>query len=233
MEEAVEALVTAASEDAGRPPASIEIDIDLPGTLGVTGTVAGVRGDVVHHVTYSRMQPSLRLAAWIRLLALSAACPDRAFEAVTIGRAQKYSRNLVTVSHMGPLGPDSASRKRVAEEHLRAVVDLFHLGMREPLPLYCKTSAAYAAAREAGADDADDVAKKAWETTQRDRTNEDEDAEHLFVLGELSFKDLVSLSGRADEDGLARFTPPETSRFGLYARLLWSGLLDHETVRNR
>ncbi|HEX3333136.1 MAG TPA: exodeoxyribonuclease V subunit gamma [Acidimicrobiales bacterium] len=233
MEEAVEALVVAASEDGGPPPTSLDVAIDLPGTLGVTGTVTGVRGDVVHNVTYSRMQPTLRLAAWVRLLALSAAWPDRPFEAVTIGRAEKYSRHLVTVSRMGPLGPDAASRERLAEEHLGGVVELFKLGMREPLPLYCKTSAAYAAAREAGADDADDVAKKAWETTQRGRNNEDRDAEHLFVLGELPFKDLVNLSGRADDGGLDRFTPPETSRFGLYARLLWSGLLEYETVRGR
>ena len=233
MEAAVEALVAAASEDGAAPPVSIEVEIDLPGTLGVTGTVSGVRGDVVHNVTYSRMQPSLRLAAWVRLLALSAARPEHPFEAVTIGRAEKYSRHLVTVSRMGPLGPDPRTRKQVAEEHLGALVDLFELGMREPLPLYCKTSAAYAAAREAGADDADDVAKKAWETTQRERTNEDKDAEHLFVLGELSFKDLVQLSGRVDEGRSARCTPPETSLFGLYARLLWGGLLEHETVRGR
>jgi exodeoxyribonuclease V gamma subunit len=229
MEASVEALV-AAAEDRGPPPVSVDVVIDLPGSDVVTGTVAGVRGDVVRNVTYSRMQPSLRLAAWVRLLALSAAWPERPFEAVTIGRAEKYSRRLVTVSRMGPLGHDAAGRRLEAHEHLGAVVDLFKLGMREPLPLYCKTSAAYAAARQAGADDADDVAKKVWETTQRERTNEDKDEEHLFVLGELSFKDLVQLSGRADEDGLARFSPPETSRFGLYARLLWDGLLQHETL---
>jgi exodeoxyribonuclease V gamma subunit len=133
---------------------------------------------------------------------------------------------------MGPLGADAASRKELAEQHLGALTELFKLGMREPLPLYCKTSAAYAAAREAGADDADDVAKKAWETTQRERTNEDKDAEHVFVLGEISYKELVQLSGAADEEGLTRCAPPETSRFGLYARLLWAGLLAHETVRS-
>jgi exodeoxyribonuclease V gamma subunit len=232
MEEAVEALVVAGSEDGGTP-LSHEVAIDLPGTLGLTGTVAGVKGDVVHNVTYSRMQPSLRLAAWVRLLALSAAWPEHPFEAVTIGRAEKYSRHLVTVSRLGPLGTNAASRKEMAEERLGAVVELFKFGMREPLPLYCKTSAAYAKARESGADDADDIAKKTWETTQRERTNEDKDAEHVFVLGEVSYKQLVELSGPADEDGLTRCAPPETSRFGLYARLLWAGLLEHETLRSR
>jgi exodeoxyribonuclease V gamma subunit len=105
--------------------------------------------------------------------------------------------------------------------------------MRAPLPLYCKTSAAYAAAREGGADDADDVARKAWETTQREYENEDRDLEHLFVLGDdLSFKDMVKRSGQPDDDQCGRLTPPETSCFGLYARLLWSGLLEHETLRS-
>ncbi len=48
--------------------------------------------------------------------------------------------------------------------------------------------------------------------------------------GLLSFKDMVALSGRAasDEAASRTSTPPETSRFGLYARLLWRGLLEHE-----
>jgi exodeoxyribonuclease V gamma subunit len=233
IEEGVEALVAAAVEDGGLPPESVDVAIDLAGTPGVVGTVTGVRGDVVHTVTYSRMQPSLRLAAWVRLLALSAAQPERPFEAVTIGRAEAHSRHLVTVARFGPLGPDAATRKGVAEAHLRTVVDLFRRGMREPLPLYCKTSEAYAAAREAGADDADDAAKKRWETSQRERTNEDGDAEHVFVLGKLSFKELVAQSGPLDEDECDWLDPPETSRFGLYARLLWGGLLEHETLRGR
>jgi exodeoxyribonuclease V gamma subunit len=234
IEEGVEALVSAAAEDGGPPPVSVDVAIDLAGTPGVVGTVAGVRGDVVHTVTYSRMQPSLRLAAWVRLLALSAARPERPFEAVTIGRAEAHSRHLVTVAHFGPLGPDAPTRRDMAETHLHTIVDLFRRGMREPLPLYCKTSAAYAAARENGADDADDVAKKWWDTSQRARPNEDGDAEHLFVLGDaLSFKDMVARSGRPDEDECDGLTPTETSRFGLYARLLWGGLLEHETLRSR
>jgi exodeoxyribonuclease V gamma subunit len=233
IEEGVEALVAAAAEDRGPSPVSVDVAIDLVGTPGVEGTVTGVRGDVLHTVTYSRMQPSLRLAAWVRLLALSAARPERPFEAVTIGRAEAHSRHLVTVARLGLLGPDADTRKGVAETHLRTVVDLFRRGMREPLPLYCKTSAAYAAARAAGADDADDLAKKRWESPQRARPNENGDAEHVFVLGELSFKEMVAQSGPPDQDECDWLVPPESSRFGLYARLLWGGLLEHETLRGR
>jgi exodeoxyribonuclease V gamma subunit len=232
IEKGVDALVLAAVAEGGPSPVSLDVVIDLPGIPEVVGTVAGVRGDVAHTVTYSRLQPTLRLAAWVRLLALSAAWPERPFEAVTIGRAEARSNRLVTVARIRPLGPDASTRKQVAETHLRTLVNLFRRGMRAPLPLYCKTSAAYAAAREAGADDADDVARKMWETGQRERPNEDSDAAHVFVLGERSFKEMVRLSGEPDDDE-HRWCTSESSRFGVYARLLWSGVLEHETLRSR
>ena len=37
-------------------------------------------------VTYSRVNPRHRIAAWVRLLAVQAAHPGRAFESVTVGR---------------------------------------------------------------------------------------------------------------------------------------------------
>ena len=37
--------------------------------------------------------------------------------------------------------------------------------MTQPLPLYCRTSAAYAAARVHGADDADVAGRQKWEST--------------------------------------------------------------------
>ena len=104
-------------------------------------------------------------------------------------------------------------------------------GLCEPLPLYCKTSAAWAAAVAAGADTA--AAKRTaagcWESGWDD-PKEDADAEHELVLGQhVSTETLLALSGtpRPDEAGWA---PAEATRFGLYARRMWDGLLALEQV---
>jgi exodeoxyribonuclease V gamma subunit len=106
-----------------------------------------VSGQLLRTVTYSRVNPRQRLAAWVRLLALTAADPERRYEAVTIGRARSEARNRasVTVARIGPLDPAAALAQLVA------LVDLYDRGMREPLPIASETSAAYAAAvAEAG-----------------------------------------------------------------------------------
>ena len=67
--------------------------------------------------------------------------------------------------------------------------------MAQPLPLYCKTSGAYAAARVAGADDADVSARQKWESSF-EREQEDKDRAHQLALGGLlSYNDMVSCSG--------------------------------------
>ena len=183
MEHDVEALVeaSAASGD-GTAATSLVVDLELTGLPDLAGVVQGVRGDVVHLVTYRRMQPALRLAAWVQLLAATAAEPERPFSALTIGRAEARSSRTVSIAEIAPLGPDPASRKENAETQLRRLLVLFGLGMAQPLPLYCKTSGAYAAARVAGADDADVSARQKWESSF-EREQEDKDRAHQLALG--------------------------------------------------
>jgi exodeoxyribonuclease V gamma subunit len=233
MADSIEALVASSAEGAELVPMGIDVRVELQDLPTVIGTVPGIRGDVIHAVTYRRMQPALRLGAWVRLLALSAALPDRPFVAITIGRAEKRSSRLVSSSRIGPLGPDPQSRKEVAQAHLRNLVELFLRGMREPLPLYCKTSAAYAAARRSESDDAAGIALQNWEST-RDFQLENRDNEHLLVLGaELTYAEMVARAGLLDPDELPEDGPREATRFGLYARRLWDGLLEFERVANQ
>jgi exodeoxyribonuclease V gamma subunit len=211
-------------------PESIDVRVDLPGGRRLVGTVAGVRGDVVHTVTYSKLGPAPRLLAWLRLLALTATAPDREFEACTIGRSNKR-RATITVAQIRPLGPDAATRKSMAEGHLEALIDLYQRGMREPLPLYLKTSAAWAKAVDTGRDPVAD-ASSAWTSGYRFE-GEDKDAEHLLVLGaDVAFDDVLGICGApTGEEG--SWEASEATRFGAYARRLWDGLLAHEELTDR
>jgi exodeoxyribonuclease V gamma subunit len=194
------------------------------------GTVASVRGEVVHTVTYSKLGPAPRLLAWLRLLALTATAPEREFEACTIGRSNKRGATIA-VARIGPLAADAPSRKVVAEGHLEVLVDLYQRGMCEPLPMYLKTSAAWAEATDRGRDPAAD-ASSAWTSGYR-FDGEDKDAEHLLVLGDdVAFDDLLGISGTPVGDE-GDWVASEATRFGVYARRLWDGLLAHEEVTDR
>jgi exodeoxyribonuclease V gamma subunit len=195
---------------------SVDVKVVLPDGRTLGGTVPGVAGDTLRVVTYSRVSPRHRLAAWVRLLALTAARPERRFEAMTIGRAPSGSGASVTIARILPL--DAA----LARDHLAVLVDLFDRGMREPAPLACLTSAAYA---EAGAG----AARNAWESSYEfDR--EDREPEHVLVRGGvLAFEELMAEPARSDE----RWDMDETRRFGRWARRLWDGLLQHERLEHR
>ncbi len=92
------------------------------------------------------------------------------------------------------------------------LVDLFDRGLREPLPLACLTSAAFAAGRRRG--------RGEWVSDRFDK--EDKEPEHQFAFGGVrSYADLRAELPRDDE----RWDPVEPSRFGQYALRLWSGLL--------
>ena len=185
------------------PAGSVDVRVTLPDGRRLNGTVPDVHGTLLRSVTYSRVNPRHRLVAWVRFLALTAAHPDREFEAATVGRAVFGGPRgaAVTVVRLPRMEPD------VALEHLAALAELFDDGMCEPLPLACKTSAAYAAGGKAA---------KEWES-EWNFTREDQELEHQLVFGGiLTFEELL---GSTD--------------FDRRARQLWDGPLGWEQVQFR
>jgi exodeoxyribonuclease V gamma subunit len=100
--------------------------------------------------------------------------------------------------------------------------------MREPLPLYCATSAAYAEAATAGEDPLA-AAVSEW-TSDWNFAKEDADFEHQLVLGGIrTIEDLLGEPPRTDERGPG-WEPSESSRFGRYARRMSDGLRSCEEL---
>jgi exodeoxyribonuclease V gamma subunit len=230
----VEQLVAAAADyvPAADPSASVDVRVELSDGRALVGTVPGVRGDFVAALTYSRVAPRHRLSAWVYLLALAAARPETAYEAVTLGRrrADGSRDDEVTVARIR-LSNGPEARRAEAQRELAVLVDLFDRGMREPLPLYCKTSAAYAAAVAAGKDGRA-AAGKEW-TTGWNFSREDAEPEHRLVLGGTrTIVELFEEQPRDDEQGEG-WALDEPSRAGRYARRLWDGLRVSEEVIDR
>ena len=226
----LESLVEAASDQ--RLPTSIAVNVVLPGGGTVVGTVPRVRGNVIHRVTFSRMSAGLRLVSWLHLLALNAAMPEREFEAATFTRGRGGQEgSSVSVARIPKLAADADARRDMAFGQLVTIVDLYFRAMREPPPLYCRTSAAWAEAafrqRPAAA-----AADGEW-TSSIFIPREDKQEEHVMVLGGVvPFGELLSSGPRPDETGDG-WDERETSRFGRWARRLWDGLLAHEQVVGR
>ena len=210
-------------------PRSLDVNLALPDGRTLAGTVNGVCGDTIRAISYSRVRPRDRLRAWVRLLALTAARPDRPFESVVIGRARAGAYQAdVTVARIPPLGDDPAARRDAALAGLTILIDLYDRGMREPLPLACDASAAYAQAAATGGD-GPTAAEKAW-TSTFEFPKEDRQPEHLLVYGgEIPLAALLDQAPRADE----AWADDEPTRFGRYARRLWDGLLAREVVGDR
>jgi exodeoxyribonuclease V gamma subunit len=130
-----------------------------------------VIGDTRRSVAYSRLGRKARLAAWVELLALTAAHPDRTWRAVTLGRGMPDTkgpdgdRAVASMSTLAccpprelggkkrsrivdnPLGPPDGpadARRDAALELLDQLVQLRASGLCGPLLLPCETAGAYA-----------------------------------------------------------------------------------------
>jgi exodeoxyribonuclease V gamma subunit len=151
---------------------SAEVEVRL-GERTVRGTIENVGDGLLRTVLYARVRARHRLGAWVRLLALTAS-RERPFEAVLVGRGE--GRGVVVV-RLGPVDVE------VARRELASLIEVFDAGMREPLPLFCRTSAAFAAGEDARA-----VWESGW-----NRPGEDAELEHRLVYGRaLSFDEVLA-----------------------------------------
>jgi exodeoxyribonuclease V gamma subunit len=207
------------------------VDVRLDDGTAIIGTVAGVRGDLIQTVTFSRLAPAHRLQAWLRLLALSAAHPEHAFQTEMIGKGEGsgLGRPRVNKSCIAGLGSTPDERRSAATRHLATIVDIFRRGMREPLPIYCRTSHSYAAA-ERRRENSWSTARNAW---AEGLTREDNEAAHALVLGGVvAFDQVYDQQCGSDERG-AGWPAGVTGRFAAYALRLWMPLLDAEEMSNK
>ncbi len=212
---AVDGLLAAATEKEvpwQQPRAAKTIRLGLPGGRLVIGTVPDVASYTVLSLKYSKLGARHRLGAWVRLLAMTACEPQHPWRAITVGRCRKSNSKKSSIAFLGPLGDSPQERGQVALRLLLDLVDLYDRGMREPLPLYCKTSAAWAEAVK-NERDAEGDARYQW-FTNYEIPNEDRDPYHQLVL-----------AGVVDYDDL-------DERFCPLAHELWDPLLAHENVED-
>jgi exodeoxyribonuclease V gamma subunit len=212
----VELLAASASAHvslAAAQPRSVETNLVLGDGARLTGTVSGVRDHVALSVGYGRLGARHRLAAWVRLLALSAAHPELPHTAVTIGRSSGDVDLPVTVATIAALGAEPEQRRATAIAVLGGLLSLYREGMRRPLALPSEVGAAWAGALRGGEDPVA-AANRAWYSRWRHgryHRGEDLDPEHALVFGaELPLADLER-----------------------FAERLWSPLLTRETVQSR
>ena len=210
-----EQVLAASAVERARDPESYDVDVLVDG-VQLLGTVTGVRGTALLSTTCATLSPRHRLHAWVQLVALSVAHPDRGWTAVAVGRGGKGVKRSV----QGPLAADEASAV------LAQLLALYGTALTCPLPLPVKAGAEYAHARSRGrsVQVARAMAVKEWDGSERvpgERAN----PEHVLLHGEDAPLDVLTRQpllpaevAEVDED----------DRFGLLSRRLWQPLLDHE-----
>ncbi|WP_300681443.1 exodeoxyribonuclease V subunit gamma [Nocardioides sp.] len=186
----------------GHEARMVDVDVDLGGGRRLRGTVGDLYADRIIRVHYSRLGATHRLGSWIRLLALAASDEDRAWSALTLGRAGGRSGTNVGLSQLGPLD-------HTAREMLRDLVTLREAGLAEPLPLPLKSSLVYARNRRTGMDHSAAVDKAGWEWRDGRFPGEQSEPAHLRAWG-------------------AKAPLPDPDRMAELADRVWSPLLTAE-----
>jgi len=206
-------LVAASTAPLATPARTVDLRLDVAGRV-LSGTINAVHADAVVTVAYSTLAAKHRARGWVLALALAAA--GEGTRAVTIGRR---GNRAVTSTIVAPTDPHAALLE------LLALLDLYDRGMREPLPMPAKTSAAYAASRLSGVtvEQAVESAMREW---RNDFGGDQDDKHHRYAWGDgLALTDLLTAPPLADETWRS-----EPSRFAELACRLWAPLLNAEQL---
>ena len=203
----VEALVAEVERPAVRPqptpPPSKSTSPCLAGAPWWARCPGSARGTVLR-CTYSKLAPKHRLRAWALFLALSAAYPELAPSAVTIGQAAGSSPRPAPHQRR-------ARSARWRESHGRSVRRRHQAARRPggPLPTgHAGAAAAFTAPRRrrgrrpaARDENPHEPARTQWASGFEEFPGEDAEPEHLAVLGPaIPFEQLLRGARRADED---------------------------------
>lgn len=213
------------------PTGSVDVQIRLPDGRTLTGVVLDVAGHQVQAVGYATLAAKHRLAAWARLVAVTATASDIPWQAVTVGRHsyfKKRRQHRAQAAVLPPLAPSSPERQAAATSHLLRLIDLYDRGRRAPIPLYCNTSLKAAEQLQANEYPRRNV-DYAWESKNYRRDGEDRDPYHLLVLGrQLPTDELFEGLCRDPEE---RSWADHDSRFVAYAWRLWEPILTAQRLR--
>jgi exonuclease V gamma subunit len=137
---------------------------------------------------------------------LTALDPDRPWHGVMVGKGDKDTIAVVTI---GPLGDTAAKRLKEAHRRLGDLLELYHTGMVEPLPMFTASSYAWQAAEQH---------KRYGDTRSKWEPGWNTDGERAEPAIRMLFPDLATV------DDL------EVSDFPRYARRLWAPILETSTV---
>jgi exodeoxyribonuclease V gamma subunit len=186
-------IFRAFAELATGPASTQMVRLDGDGWL-VEGEVAGIRGSLVGEVTASKVRPHHRLIAWLRVALLTLSSPDRAWEAVIVGRGDAAP----AVVHVRLRSAD------YAPEVVAFVLDLHRRALRSVLPALPDVTDALARGDVDGA--ADEWVKKFGARDDRWVAVPLESAEFADVLAEPPLPDEhdAALWG-TDPSGLRRW----------------------------
>jgi exodeoxyribonuclease V gamma subunit len=198
---------------AGVPMRAVDVDVDLGAGRRLVGTVTDVHDTRVVRAGYSRLGPRHELEAWVAVLALEAAHPDRGWSSGAVGRGGRGEPPIRA----------AFSSPEHAQERIRELVALYDAAMSGPLPLALKTGHAWARRRLSGGNDkaCRYAAEQEWDPRSSRFPGENADAAHRFVWGERAPIDALLGEPRPGEEHEG-----ETTRLGALAMRLWAPILE-------